>query len=123
MDHPGDRISELDLRVADAMPANHRALGLHHFGKAAGQNLFQDRDVSLIRKANNRQRAERLAAHGIHVAERVDGRDLAKGKGIIHNRSKEIDSLHQCLLGGDSIHSGVVGFVKANQHVLIMLPG
>ena len=54
---------------------------------------------------------------------RVGRGDLSKGVWVVDNRREEVDGLHQRLVGADQIHSGVVGFIEANQHVRVMLPG
>jgi hypothetical protein len=48
---------------------------------------------------------------------------LAEGVGIVNNGREEIYGLDERLSGGNFVHSGVVGRVKANQHVGVILPG
>src|SRR5262249_38128697 len=110
-------------RITHTVPADHRAFSFHHLGEPAGQNSFQDVQVALFGKADHGQGTKRTAAHGVDVAQRVGGRNLSEGVGIVHNRSKEIYSLDQRLVGGDFVHAGVVGGVKADQNIWVMLPG
>jgi hypothetical protein len=65
-------------------------------------------------KTDQRQRCERLAAHGVNVAQRVGCGDLAESVRVVDDGSEEIDGLHQRLIGRDLIHSGVVGVVEAD---------
>ena len=105
------------------MPADDRAIGLNHFAQAAGENALQDCGVGVIGKADHGERRKRPAAHGIDIAERIGGRNLAEGVWIIDNRGKKVDRVDERQLGRELIHAGVVGFVEANQHVRIILPG
>ena len=74
-------------------------------------------------KADECQRGERLAAHGVNIAQRVGGGDLAEGVRIVDDGGEEVDCLHQRLIGRDLIHAGVVGVVEADQNVGVVLPG
>ena len=118
-----DRISKLHLFVANTVPANHGAAGLNHFGKSAGENAFENCEICFFRKAYQRQRSARLATHRVNITQRVGRGDLAKGVRIVHHRSEEVHSLHQRSAGAEQIHSGVVGLIKANQNIRVMLPG
>ena len=85
--------------------------------------LLEDRGVGLIGKADHRERRKRPAAHGINIAERVGGRNLAEGVWIVDNGREEVDRLHERQLGRELIHAGVVGFIEANQHVRVIVAG
>ena len=56
IDQAGDGVSKLHLFVANAVPANHGATGLDHFGKSAGKNAFQNCQIGLFRKTYQRER-------------------------------------------------------------------
>ncbi len=105
------------------MSADDGAARLDHLAEAAGQNLLQDAEIALLGKADQGERRERMAAHGIDVAERVGGGDLPEGVRVIDDRGKEVDRLDERQLRRELIHAGVVGFVEADQHVGIILPG
>ena len=119
----GDGVAELDLVVANGMAADHGAAGLHHLGESAGQDALKDGEVAGARETDHGERAQGTAAHGVDVAEGVGGGDLAEGVGIVDDGREEIDGLHQRQVGGDQIHSGVVGGVEADQDLGVMLPG
>ena len=82
-----------------------------------------DLDVAVVRKADHRQRAHRPAAHGIHIAQRVGGGDLAEDIGVVDDGREEVDRLDQRQLRRELIHSGVVGCVEADEHIRVVLPG
>lgn len=105
------------------MAADHRASGFHHLGKAAGKDLLQDVEIAFVGKADDSQRGQRPSAHGVNVAQGIGGRDLAKGERVVNDGREEIHGLDERLCGGNFVHSGVVGCVKANQYVGVMLPG
>ena len=98
-------------------------LGFHHFREAAGQNLLQHFEVTVGRKANVSQRGDGTAAHGVDVAQRIGGGDLAEGVGVVHDGSEEIDRLHQRKPRGDFVDAGIVGVIEADQNVGVVLPG
>ena len=117
----GDGVSKLHLLVAHAVAADHRAPGFHHLGKAARQNLLEDFQTSLRRKADMRQRRDGPPAHGIDIAQRIGGRDLPENIGIIHHGREEIHGLHQGHIRADLINSGVVGVIETYQDIRICL--
>ena len=123
IDEAGDGISELGFFVADAVAADHRATCFHHFREAAGENLLQDFEVAAGGEAYVSQRGDGASAHGVDVAQRIGGGDLAEGVGVVHDGSEEIDGLHQREIGGDFVDAGVVGMIEADQNVGIVLPG
>ena len=123
MNGSGDRVTELDFRIANAVPADDRAIGLNHFAQAAGENALENRGVGVIGKTDHGERRKRPAAHGIDIAKRVGGRNLAEGVWIIDDRGEKVDRVDERQLGRELIHAGVVGFIEANQHVRIILPG
>ncbi len=67
--------------------------------------------------------AQGASAHGVNVAQGIGGRDLAEGVRVVDDGREEIHGLHQRLRGRNFVHSGVVGCIKANQNVRVMLPG
>ena len=101
------------------MAAEHRAAGLVDLLRAALQDLRQIIQVALGRPSQNRKRRDRLAAHGVNVAQRIGRRDRAESVRIIHDRREEIHGLHQGTLRRQLVHAGIVGGVKPDQHVLV----
>ena len=123
MNHSRNGISEFCFFIADAVAAHHRASGLDHLRQAAGQNALQNFEIAFVGKTDKGQRSQRLSTHGIDVAERVGGGDLAEGIGIVHDGREKIHRLHQRRLGREQIHAGVVGVIEADQHIRVLLPG
>ena len=83
----------------------------------------EDVEIAFIGKADDGQRGQGTSAHGVNVAQGIGGRDLAEGEWVVNDGSEEIYGLDERLCGGNFVHSGVVGCVKANQYVRVMLPG
>ena len=123
MNRAGDGVTELHLVIANAVPADDGAAGLDHLGEAAGEHLFEHFGIALVGEADEGERADGPAAHGIDVAERVGGRDLAEDEWVVDDGSEEVDGLHDGELGCELIHAGVVGGIEADQDVGVMLPG
>ncbi len=63
------------------------------------------------------------SAHGVDVTQGVGGGNLSEGVRVVNDRGEKIHGLDQRLCGGNFVHSGVVGCVKANQDIRVMLPG
>ncbi len=60
------------------------------------------------------QRGDGTSAHGIDVAQRIGGGDLAEGVGIVHHGSEEVHGLDQREVGSDFVDAGVVGVIEAD---------
>ena len=84
-----------------------------------GRVMFEIAGVSLGRPADNRERRDRAAAHGVDVAQRIDRGDGAEGVRVVHDRGEEIHRLDEGELRRQLVHAGVVGGVKPDQHILI----
>src|SRR2546425_13349152 len=123
MDEAGDGISKLGFIVTNAMAAYDRAICFHHFRKAAGENAFQNIEIAFFGETNQRQCSQRASTHGVNIAQSVGSSNLAESVGIVDDRRKEINSLHQRGSGSDLIHPGIVGVVEADKNVGVMLPG
>ncbi len=119
MDQASDGISELDLLVLHAVPAQQRAIGFVNLLGPALQDFRQIVQVALGRPRENRKRGDRLAAHRVNVAERVGRRDRAERVRIVDNGREEIDGLHQGALRRQLVHAGIVGGIKPDQHVFV----
>src|SRR5258708_16901807 len=88
-------VAELDIVVADGVAADDGAFCFFHFIEAAADYLLKDRWISFFRKANNRKGGDGFAAHGVNVAERIGGGDLAEREWVVDNRCEKIHGLHQ----------------------------
>ena len=123
MNGSGHRVAELDLFIANAVPADDGAVGLDHLRQSAGQHLLQHLEVAAVGEADQRQRADRPSAHGVNVAQRVGGGDLSEDVRVVNDGGEEVDRLDERQLRRELIHAGVVGCVEADEHVGIVLPG
>ena len=75
--------------VMECPPAITGARCLDRLG-AATQYLGQDRIVQVFGPSDQIDGHHRLAAHGVHIAERVGCRDGAKIVGVVNNGREEI---------------------------------
>jgi hypothetical protein len=121
IDEAGHGISELGFLVANAVSAHHRALRFHHLRKTASQDLLQYFEIALSRKTYVGQRGDGTASHGVNVAQRIGGRDLTEGVGIVDHGGEEVDGLYQREIGGDSVDAGIIGMIETDQNVWIVL--
>jgi len=69
----------------------------------------------ILRHGHDVQTQLRLAAHGVHIAQRIRRGDLTEEVRVVHNRGEEVDRLDDGNLVGDAVHGGVVAAVVADQ--------
>ena len=67
------------------------------------------------RHAHQRQRHDRLAAHGVDVGDRVGGGDAAEVERVVDDRHEEVGGGDQRLLVVELVDGGVVGGLDAHQ--------
>src|ERR1035438_8036149 len=108
MDHAGYRVAKFCFLVADAVASHDCASGFDHLRQAAGQDALEDLDISLVGEADQSERGERLSAHGIDIAERIGGGDLAEDVWIVDDGGEEIHRLDERRLRRELIHASVV---------------
>ncbi len=100
------------------MAADEGAAGLVDLGLAAQKDLVEHLRLEFAGgKTGDIERGERLAAHGIYVAERIGGRDRPEGERVVDDGREEVDGLHQGLGVADAIDTGVVGEVETDQQI------
>ena len=58
--------------------------------------------------ADQRQRKDGRAAHGVHIADGVGGGDASKVKRVVHHRHEKVGGGNQGLLVVEQIHSRIV---------------
>ena len=121
MDDTGDGVAKFEFIVANRMAADDRAICFRHFRKAAAQNLFESFGSACGGKCDDGERGNRPAAHGVDVAERVGGGNLAEQIGIVHDRREKIDGLYDGEIVGEAIDGGVVTGFKADEDIRIGL--
>ena len=72
------------------------------------------------REAADVQHGKRLAAHGVDVAERIGGSDLAEQVGVIADWRNQIHRLNKRQIISNFVDTCVVGGVKPDQEVWIL---
>jgi hypothetical protein len=122
MDNAGDGVAELDLGVADGVAADDDGAGLLKAFDAALKNLFEpcQARVFVVGIADEVESGERLASHGVDVAEGIGGGDLAIDKGLVDDRRKEVDGLNERNLIGEAVDARVVVRFGADEKVRVV---
>jgi len=107
-----------DLRVAHAVSAgNHRA-GLVHDVGAPAQDVRKPVVVDIaVGVAHQVEGRQRLAAHRVHVAERVGGGDAAEVVRVVHQRREEIGRQDEGRVLVETIHARVVERLRPDEQV------
>jgi hypothetical protein len=105
------------------MAADHSAPSLNHLRQAASENALQNIEIAFLGETHESERRERLPSHGINVAERICGGNLAECVRVVNDGREKIDRLYERRLRRHQIHAGVVGVIKADQNIRVMLPG
>ena len=114
MDESRDAQAVLWLVILNGVAARDDASGLDGFGMPTLQNGANVLFRQAVRHAQKVHREFRLAAHGVHVAQRVRRGDLTEEIRIVHNGGEEVDRLDDGDLVGDAVHGGVVAAVVAD---------
>ena len=117
--HDGQAV--LDVHIIDGVTADQNAAGFDNLFGATTQNLAQHVDIPALGEADDVHCGLDFTAHCIYVAEGVGGSNLAEGIGIIHHGGEEVNSLDDTDVIGDFIYGCVIGTVKADQQVGIIL--
>lgn len=100
--------------ILNGVAARDDASGLDGFGMPTLQNGANVLFRQTVRHAQKVHRNFRLAAHGVHVAQRVRRGNLTEEIRIVHNGGEEVDRLNDGDLVGDAVHGGVVAAVVAD---------
>ena len=117
-DQPVDR-----LRGVDGVAAGDRNAGAGAHRGAAGQDLLDRRDADAAeRHAEDGQRQDRPAAHGVDVRQRVGGGDAAEIVRIVDHGREEVGGGDQGGVRVQPPDGGVIGGIRADQQIL-ELPG
>src|SRR5205807_1094358 len=95
MDGPADCIAEFDLAITYRMSADDGAPGFAHLGQTTGQDLLEYVRIPVFWKAHQCQRADRLTAHRVDIAERIYRRDLPEGERVVDDGREKICRLHE----------------------------
>lgn len=121
MDDAGDRVTKLDLAIAHRVPADDDGAGLLKAVDASLKHFFKPRQfrVLVVGITQEVQAGERLAAHGVDIAQGVGGRDLTIQKWIIDHWRKKVDGLDQGDLVREAIDPRVVVRFGTDEEVWI----
>ena len=109
---------KLRLRVLYRVPAEHDNAGLFGNLGGTGQNLAQCRGRECCDgKTDNGERKQRLSPHGVDVRQGVGGCYGAVQPGLVDNRGKKVQGLHQHRAVGQRPRTGVVASLGAEQYL------
>ena len=102
----------------DGMSACDRDARLGADGLASLQNAADDRHRQFVdRHAHQRERHDRRAAHGVHVGDRVGGRDTAEVVSVVDDRHEEVGRGDEGLRWIELIHGRIVACFDADQQL------
>ena len=122
---PVDGEAERQLRALAGVAADERAAGLAQHLVRAGHHRGQvglDLGFEPVGHGRDRQRRLRLAAHGIDVAERMVGGDLAEHVGVVDDGAEIIDGLQREPFAADIDERRVIRRVEADDDVARVRP-
>jgi hypothetical protein len=100
------------------VPADDEGAGLADLLVAALQDLDEDVRLELaLGEADERERGERLPAHGVDVRESVRRRDPAERARVIDDRGEEVDRLDEGAPLVEPIDGGVRRVLDADEEI------
>ena len=105
--------------MCDAVATEQRTIRLLNFLGPAPHDVEQDLRVSLAREGHNRKRRERLAPHGVNVAQRICRGDLPEKIRVVDDRSEKVKRLHQREVISKTVYPRVVGCIKADNQIWV----
>ena len=107
----------LGFFVVNCVSADYEDSGLARLVRAADQDVaeqvFGERDG----EADDVERGEGPAAHGVHVAEGVGDGYLAEGVGVVNDGREEVHGLYERGVVVHAIDGGVVAGVDSDEQV------
>ncbi len=122
VDDAGDRQAVLELVVTHRVAAHERRPRLLDLTESAVQDPAERALVDAARReVAEVHGGQRPAAHGVDVGEGVGGGDLAVEIRIVHDRRDVVDGLHEGEVVRQTIDSGVVAGLEADEQVGIGL--
>ena len=92
---------------------------VHAAKQDASENLLRQ----VLREADDVQREERDAAHGVDVAERVHHGDGAEIVGVVDDRREEVDRLNHGQVVRQAIDGSVVARVEPDEQIIVLHVG
>ena len=103
------------------MTADQGAIGVAQDLVGAGHHHRQivlDLGLDTVGNRGDRERGLRLGAHGVDVAQRMVGGDLAEQVRIIDDRAEVVDRVHGKAWAAGIDNSGVVGRIEADHDIV-----
>ncbi len=120
VDQSGYGESELRFWVFHAMSADESRTCFRNFLRSAPQNFRQFEWVTILdRKTEDIHGSNRLTTHRVDVGKRVGSGYLPEQIGIIEDRGKEIECLHQGESFRETVDSGIISRGKADQKICV----
>ncbi len=120
MNGAGDREAELDLGVTNGVPANDGATGGRAaFGSARDDLAEPVHAEFIVGIADEVERGDWRAAHRVHVAERVRGRDLAVDEWVVDDWREKVHRLHDGKVRREPENASVVVSFGSDQQVRV----
>ena len=112
----GDRHAVLRLGVVDRVPADDREPGGGGDVLPAGEELAEQFGGELVAvPADEVQREQRTATHGVDVGHAVRRGDSTPGAGVVDDRGDEVGRGHQGPVRVDLPHGGIVAGVGTHE--------
>ena len=107
------------LGAVDGMAAGDGNAGRRAYCSAALEDFAHHLGRDLVDgHAEDRQRQDRLAAHGVDVGDGVGGGDAAEVEGVVDHRHEEVGGGDDAGVVVELPHRGVVGGLGADQQLL-----
>ena len=119
VDKARDTQPVLRLAVLYGVAAGDDAACLDSLGMSALQNGADILLGQAVRHAEKIHCDPRLAAHGVHVAQRVRRGDLAEEIGIVHDGGEEVDRFDDGDIIGDAVDGGIVAAVVSDEKIAV----
>ena len=94
--------------------------GFGHFVRTAAEDGIHIVERDLVgRHCDDVHRGDRLAPHRVNIRERIGSRDLAEEVGVVDNRGKKIERLHERDFLVDFINRGIIRARGTNEEIRI----
>ena len=104
--------------VDDTVAADDHCAAFYNLVGAAFEDLTENGEVHFaLGKTDDVHAGLGLAAHGVNIAQRIGGGNLAEQIGIVDDGCEKIHRVDDGQVGPQSKHAGVVGGFGADQHV------
>jgi hypothetical protein len=118
MDESGYGVAELQITICQGVAADEGDPGFVKLLSAPAHDLCEYFQVlGTIGRTGDCHGGQRRAAHCVHIAERVGGRDSTEAERIIDNRGEEVERLNERAVCVDPEDTGIIRGRKADEHI------